>query len=395
MDSATRRLWQINKYSWMSLAGVLVYIFTAQAQHLFIVPVGVAWALFALGAIECLGRSVVGYRHGGSLQGGWSTFFNAAEIGLIALSIVITGGIRSDLWMLYFVVMTYESLYSDPRAKRLLDLYISIVYLLATLPVQLWLPHPEPEATYWRLLLTRLFALILVSALARRISTDAHQRDLELMILREEMATSEERSRIAREIHDGLGHAMVSAILRLELCLRLLRKNRNDEAEQLLQEEIPALRTAWNEGRDMAFHLRPWETNANAAPKSLADALQNHIDRFAERTGINMALHVEGIEISLRPGVAYGLTRIVQEALTNAARHAHCSTATVTVIYTPDGRVTCVIVDDGQGFDADRAVTGVGLQAMRERASKLGGSLTVASAPGQGTSVTACLPGLK
>src|SRR5579871_971085 len=222
MDSTTRGLWQINKYSWMSLAGVLAYIFAAQAQHLFIVPIWVAWTLFAIGTVECLGRAIAGYRHGGSLQGWWSTLFNGAEITLIALAILITGGIHSDLWMLYFVVMIYESLYAAPRAKRLLDLYVAVMYLLCTLPAQIWLAHPEPPPVFWRMLITRLFFLILVSALARRISANAHARDLELMVLREQKATGEERARIAREIHDGLGHAMVSIILRLELCARLM-----------------------------------------------------------------------------------------------------------------------------------------------------------------------------
>jgi signal transduction histidine kinase len=389
MDSTTRQLWQVNKYSWMSLAGVLGYILAARAQHLFIVPMWVVWTLFCIGVGECLARAVVGYRHGGALTGHWSTFFNGAEITLIALAVVITGGIRSDLWLLYFVVMMYESLYAPPREKRLLDLYVGAVYLLATLPGQLWLMHPEPAAIYWRLLVTRLFFLILVSALARRISANAHERDLELMALREQMATSEERARIAREIHDGLGHAMVSAILRLELCARLICKE-PAEAETLLKEEIPALRAAWNEGRDMAFHLSPWETDEKSG--DLTEALRRHIDQFSDRTGLAVAFHVQGQAMTLRPAVAFGLMRIIQEALTNAVKHAMSDSAAVTIVYSPPDMVTCLISDTGVGFDTGSAGSGVGLKAMQERASSLGGSLSITSAPGKGTTICLNLP---
>lgn len=388
MQTMIRREWQINKYNWMSLAGVLGYMFAAQRQQLLTVPVWVAWALMGLGILESVARCVTSLCFAGRDVAFWGVFYKSAEIALITGAIYVTGGIRSELWLLYFMVMIYHSLYAPPRSKRFLDLYMLAMYLLATLPVQWQVGHAVSYRSFTLMLFTRLFFLILVSALARRVSADTQQRDRELMLLREQTAAGEERARIAREIHDGLGHAMVSAILRLELCLRLFR-NAPAEAETLLREELPALRAAWNEGRDMAFHLRPWEAGG-AEP--LSETLRRHTARFAERTGIPIALQVEGREVPLRPEVAYGLTRIIQEALTNTARHAHCAGATVTLDYSRAKQVTCRVADDGVGFHSDTMEPGVGIQSMRERAEKLGGTFALCSAVDCGTTITVELP---
>jgi signal transduction histidine kinase len=267
---------------------------------------------------------------------------------------------------------------------------VSVAYLLATLPYQnSQTPPPIPHADYWRIFITRLFFLILVSALARRISANVAARNREIALLHEQKMLADDRARIAREIHDGLGHAMVSSILRLELCSRLIRKA-PEEAEAILKEEVPALRAAWNEGRDLAFHLRPWEvTNAGS---ELVETLRRHIGRFAERTGLVVELKAEEAAGRLRPHAAFGLTRIVQEALTNAAKHAEATTIEVTLAPLPSGGVTCTIRDNGKGFAADAEPSGLGLATMRDRAEALGGTLRVHSAPGSGTEIVVTLP---
>src|SRR5581483_8493298 len=262
MDSDLRQLWQLNKYLWMCLAFVLLYLPVAQAQGIVTAPACFAWLVFGLGLADGAARTYWGYRRGGALPVGWAWGFTYLDLLLISLAVSITGGLQSDLWLLYFVVMIYESLYAAPLTKRLMDLSVCAAYLLATLPHQPALALSLPPAVYARILATRLFFLVIVSALARRISANALARHQELMLLREQMAAAEERARIAREIHDGLGHALVSSILRLELCARLIGRA-PAEAEALLKEEIPALRAAWNEGRDLAFHLRPWEMDAS------------------------------------------------------------------------------------------------------------------------------------
>ncbi len=384
MDTTRRQMWQLNKYLWMSLAGVLLYIPIAYAQGVFEAPAWAVGALFGVALAEGTLRSLIGYWRHTALDAHLSARFNYAEIVLITVGIAISGGVHSDLWLLYFVTMTFESLYASRRKKRLLDLRMTLFYFAATLPRQWTAACADPPAMYARLFATHLFFLVVVSALARRISSDNEERARELLGLREQKAQSDERARIAREVHDSLGHALVSSILRLELAARLVSRD-PQEAESLLRQEIPALRAAWNEGRDLAFHLRPWD--AEAEGENIADLLRRHSARFAERTGLQVVVRADQDCRQPRQAVTFALTRIVQEALTNAARHAQATHVFVTLACYSDGRVECAIQDDGAGFEADTQVWGVGLQSMQERALALGGEFSVESADQRGTTI--------
>lgn len=389
LDSSLREMWQVNKYLWMSLASVLIYLPVAQAQGLIVTSPGVAWVFFAVAMADGISRSLLAYYLGGRLPARLAWFYTYLDILLVSAAVGITRGLDSDLWLLYFVVMIFESLYATPLQKRWLDCLMVLAYLLATLPYQRQEPLPLPYPVYWRIVCMRLFFLILVSALARRISANVNARNREIALLHEQKTLAEDRARIAREIHDGLGHALVSSIVRLELCSRLIHKA-PEEAEALLKEEVPALRAAWNEGRDLAFHLRPWELTGET---ELVETLRRHIGRFAERTGLVVELKTEGEVSRLRPQAAFGLSRIVQEALTNAAKHAGATVIEVLLTTLPHDGVRCTIKDNGRGFELETGTSGMGLQAMRERAENLKGTLTIQSAPGSGTEIIVTLPG--
>ncbi len=389
MVETRRQMWQMGKYLWMSLAFTAAYVPIAQARHLLLVPLWGAWGVLALGVASGALRSACAYRSGGAISGALSWAFNLFDIGLISLAVGLTKGVVSDLWLLYFVIMVSETMYAPPRQVRLISFVIALAYLASTLPQQLTAPASDAFA-YGTTMLARLFFLIVIGAYGRRISENATRRSRELQTLHEQVVTGEERARIAREVHDGLGHALVSVILRLELCHRLLTKNPT-EAEAILREEVPALRNAWNESRDLAFHLRPWETDADTG-ETLPDRLRRHIGRFAERTGLSVSFTTEGDDWRLRPAAAFGLLRIVQEALTNAARHAQAGRIEVALITTDRSRLTCSICDDGKGFAPGAQAEGFGMQAMRERAQSLDGSLTIESAPGCGVKIQVALP---
>lgn len=386
-------MWQLNKYLWMSLGFLLVYIPLAYRQGVFEAPFGVVCAVYCAGIVEGGARTWLGLRTHGNLNPRASALFNNLEIALMTVAIGISGGIHSDLWLLYFVVMMFESLYATRRRKNWLDLKMTCFYLLGTLPRQFLPAYADPVHIYARLFLSHLFFLIIVSAVARRISVNNEERSRELALLREQRAAAEERARIAREVHDSLGHALVSTILRLELARRLVTRD-PVEAENILREEVPALRAAWNEGRDLAFHLRPWEEMMQG--ENLPALLRRHIARFAERAGLQISLrvqdesvsaHVEETAWQLSPALTFALTRIAQEALTNAAKHAQATEIAVTLSRLPHNRIACVIKDNGRGFDVETQKAGVGLHSMRERAEALGGTFTLESAPGQGTTV--------
>lgn len=383
-------MWQVNKYLWLSLAVALAYLLNAQAQGRLRAPVPVAWTVFGLALADAASRSWLAYRLGGRLPERVARLYTGLDVLLISVAVGITRGVESELWLLYFVVMIFEALHATPQYKRQVDLMMAGAYLLATLSYQVQEPPPIPYPAYWGIVGLRLSVLVLAGAIARRLSANIRARDREVALLRAQQAVAEERARIAREMHDGIGHVLVGSIVRLELCRRLIRPA-PEEAEVILEEEIRALRAAWNEGRDLAFHLRPWAT---AAADDVVMALRRHIEPFAERTGLVVQLSAESEPLRLRPHVAFGLIRIVQEALTNVARHARATQVDVILSILPDHQVQCRIRDNGRGF-APGATGGMGLRTMRERAEELGGTCIVQSAPGAGAEVIVTLPALE
>ena len=381
MDSASQQILRINKYVWFCLAFVLVYL--CLGRRPFDAPEPVAWIVFGAAVVSVATRTYLALRPGGG-EAHWNRVFNYVNIVLLATAVAATHGIDSDLWLIYFALMTYAALYATPVSKRAVDLSVSFCYTLATVPHQLRAATALPPLDYLRVLSTHLFFLILVSALARRLSADAEEHNAEILRLREQMASSEERARIAREVHDSLGHTMVSTLLRLELCQRLMEKSPL-EAREILREEIPALRAAWNEARDLAFHLRPWD--GDVAAEGLVAALRARCRKFAERTGLIVKVIAPDDRCDLRPEAAFGLIRIVQEALTNAAKHAKATRVEVSISAVRDGVMRCEICDDGSGFDDREPLCGVGLAAMRERAQALGGDLTLSRSPQGGARI--------
>jgi len=369
-------LWQVNKYLWLCLLVAALYIPVARDQGLLSVSVPAAYGILFLAVANGGLRTWSGWRQGGyNGPRGW--IFTVTDVILVAVGIHVTGQLRSELWLVFYVILISESLYALPGQTSVLMSLITAAYAAAT-----WSSRAEPA--WLQIVATRLVLLLIVGSFARRLSMAREHRNQELAQLSAQVAASEERARIAREVHDGLGHALVASILRLELCRRIIRKNPG-EAEAILEEEVPALRAAWNEGRDLAFHLRPWEPD----PAGFSATVRRHVSRFAERTGI--AVDLEVAEVRLPQDTQMALTRILQEALTNVAKHAGAARATVRIV--PAGSwVAACIEDDGRGFDPAACDGSFGLHAMRQRAEKLGGRMVVESAPDRGTRIRVELP---
>jgi signal transduction histidine kinase len=142
--------------------------------------------------------------------------------------------------------------------------------------------------------------------------------------------------------------------------------------------------------RELSLDLRP----AMLDNLGLLPTLLWRFERFTQQTGIRVEFHHTGLEQRFSPEVETGAYRIVQEALTNVARHASVEVVTVQVMATAE-TLTIFIIDHGAGFDADEALAAgvsTGLSGMYERASLLEGALTVTSAPGEGTTIEVLLP---
>ncbi len=145
-----------------------------------------AWLLFGLALADASARTVMAAKRGGVLSDTLAWLFTALDILLVSLAIHITGGLASDLWLVYFVVMIFELMFATPQQKRLIVGGLCSAYLCATLPTQWAAASPALSfAAYGRIMASRLFFLVLVGSLSRRISRNALDRDRELSVLRE------------------------------------------------------------------------------------------------------------------------------------------------------------------------------------------------------------------
>jgi signal transduction histidine kinase len=198
-------------------------------------------------------------------------------------------------------------------------------------------------------------------------------------------AQESERRRIARELHDEIGQTLTGLKLSLEDHDRLTPDAifaRIARARVLTAELLCRV-------HDMSLDLRP----AMLDDLGLRPALVWLVERYGAQTGVEVALACSGVETRLHPEVETAAYRIVQEALTNVARHAGTKAASVDCKLTATG-LRIEVSDEGVGFDSDSVPVGAssGLVGMEERARSVGGHLRVWSRPGRGATVVAELP---
>lgn len=208
-----------------------------------------------------------------------------------------------------------------------------------------------------------------------------------------EVAVFEERTRLARELHDSISQSLFSIVLNSEAAGETLQRTPTpatlEKGRFLLARVQEIAQEALGEMRSLIFELRP----ASLREKGLAFALQNHISLFRRRHGIDVDLVLDG-ELELGPEAELALYRVAQEALTNVAKHAGARQTYIRLASGPNG-VFLTVHDDGQGFVPARtsgASPTFGLTGMRERLAEVGGTLAIESRPGGGTKVQAWIP---
>jgi signal transduction histidine kinase len=202
---------------------------------------------------------------------------------------------------------------------------------------------------------------------------------------------ADERSRIAKEMHDGLSQSLFSASLEIDV-LRKRISAHPDEAERRLERIQSILVRSLAELRRYIYDLRP----VSLDKLGLIGAIDMRVKEIAETNGIKTRLYAEGDERPLPPGVEACLYRVAQEAITNVAKHAEASRVVVVLKYRQSG-VTMIVEDDGHGFDVAEAVRrveldeSIGMNSMRDRVAAEGGRFDVSSHD-RGTVVTVDLP---
>jgi two-component system NarL family sensor kinase len=217
---------------------------------------------------------------------------------------------------------------------------------------------------------------------------EAQRERLRLLTDRLVSSQEDERMRISRELHDGAGQALTS--LKISLDLTRGRLPADQAALRQTLGDLGALAGETMESlRLLAHDLRP----PGLDTFGLNVALDGLCHDFARRTGLSVIY--EGIETpGLRTAVALSIYRLVQEALTNIAKHAEARSVMVKLSHSGD-LLHLAIIDDGKGFliaSNEQQPVGIGLVGMQERTDLLGGALEIDTAPGRGTRLTAHIP---
>ena len=203
------------------------------------------------------------------------------------------------------------------------------------------------------------------------------------------IAVAEERARIARELHDIVAHAVSVMVLQVGAVRHKLSEDLADESDALRGVE-GAGRTALAEMRRLLAAMRNDGDDLELGPQPGLDSVGSLVAEV-ERAGLPVALHVEGEAAPLPRAIELSAYRIVQEALTNALKHAHAHRADVTLRYGPDD-LRIEVRDDGSGGGATSNGPGYGLVGVRERVKIYGGTMTAGAAPEGGFVLDATLP---
>jgi PAS domain S-box-containing protein len=207
------------------------------------------------------------------------------------------------------------------------------------------------------------------------------------------LATLQERERVARELHDGLGQVLGYAKMQAQAARERLARREWREADEHLARLVAVAQDAHADVREYILGARA----GGSEEAEFLPSLEGYLRRFGANYGIAATLEAspELVGRVLDPMVGAQLLRILQEALTNVRKHARARTVRIGLSVS-DGRAEAVVEDDGEGFDAARPAaaeaTTFGLGFMRERAHGVGGTVAVHSAPGEGTRVVITVP---
>jgi signal transduction histidine kinase len=233
----------------------------------------------------------------------------------------------------------------------------------------------------------------LAIANARLYHALQQQERARALLLRQVITAQEdERMRIARELHDETGQSLSALILGLDVA-RLIVREDIQKADAHLQDIQEIAKGLLQNTRRLVADLRP----SLLDDLGLVPAIAWYGEQRLNPIGIQLHLQEEGLQMRLPRAMETALFRIVQEALTNVARHAQATEVSVTW-NCQENAITLKIADNGRGFDPlllrsdDIEGKGLGLRGMQERVEILGGQFSLQAAPGQGTCIVVWVP---
>ncbi|KAA6223569.1 sensor histidine kinase [Streptomyces albofaciens JCM 4342] len=331
---------------------------------------GFAAGLVALMALEAVERRGISVR---------ACLPLLARGGLIA---VVAALDASGLAQVLFVLLPFTAYFAYGRCAALALAALCVVGLLAGYVVTAPGWHRDVERVS-DLLMLCVGLILALSMAAVAIGEQRSRRALEQYAAQvAELSAAAERNRLARDIHDSLGHHLTAVSVQLEIASEF-RALEPGSAQRAVDEARLSVKRALGDVRQSVRALRGEETRGSlTAIEGLARD---------DEAGPRVTVQVDGSEDGYGPAQLTALYRAAQEGVTNARRHARASRVTVAVDLTE--HVACLVVaDDGRGFTPGGTATGFGLLGMRERVHLVGGSVHIDSGPGAGTRLTVTVP---
>ncbi|MBW4446119.1 MAG: sensor histidine kinase [Spirirestis rafaelensis WJT71-NPBG6] len=324
--------------------------------------------------------------------------YTGLEIILILITAFLGGGTARFFPFLNMIIVTRSCLIFQ-LTGRLVVASLSFVLILVSLAHRFSrfpLP-PRAQERFWFLTfsfmvsfgLALVFVLLLMNAvLSERQSREklaiANEKLRQYALKIENQATLEERNRIAREIHDSLGHSLTALNLQLETALKLWQSNPSKaqsflaRAKELGSKALQDVRQSVSTMRSHPLHTQ-----------SLEEAIAVLAEDFYRSTGVVPICQID-LAYPLPPEISTAIYRIIQESLTNISKYANATEIKIQLTMTTN--INLIIEDNGRGFDVEQNTTGFGLQSMRDRTLARGGEFKIYSAPGFGCKITVDIP---
>lgn len=334
--------------------------------------------VIALTLVYLAARTVLAWKDPDWLN--WHYVFPPIDVALVSVILFLSHrGPMSNITLLFFLPMVQASGSLNVRWAAAVGLMVVAGTAISTvgatevvpfdhgLSVKEILQQDPLNATF------RIYFLVVLSSLM------AYQAAIAAG-LKERLAVSADRNRIAMDMHDGVQGHLIALSSQLELLERVASRDPN-RAVQLAEEGRETARQAADELRFLVQRLRTPTMEDGFIP-----ALRQYAHNLCERHGLRLEFKVEGKEQLLDPEVENALFRIAQESITNIVKHADATQVEVCVTYR-GANAELIVEDNGRGFGDVKE--GVGLMSIRERAGKVGGHAEVSSQEGTGTRVIA------
>ncbi|MBN2077031.1 MAG: sensor histidine kinase [Dehalococcoidales bacterium] len=294
----------------------------------------------------------------------------------------LSGGIISPFILLPLTVILSVGLYFRQRTTYIIAAIVSVSIVSSEIISHEFLTTESvlPDQVYLVLIAAYIIIAFLIAWLP-------YVSNLNLSATIKERSIAQERSRISRELHDGIAQRLSSLILKMDVFSEELPDIETGKAVDTVKELKHELQESYSETRDVINLLR---TKMPETP-SILPTLAQYTQEFARNMGINCQLYLSDGHYELHPLASSEILYIIQEALNNVKKHSDANKIEVGFETTAE-EVKIRIKDDGQGFSPGSIQGHHGLDVMRERSEGIGGTFNISSSPGQGTVIEITIP---